>query len=202
VSDLKAYVATDGGDGWAVVFGKTNGHARRLAADEIGCGFEDIEMCRRDRRFDAYAGKKIPLQAYLDCGWRYECSNCGDVFDSEPDEFRLDGEGFPVDTESLAPVEDEIGIYCCAACQMAGYQGFLLRGHSDAAIIEAVEINFPGAKDVQAFSSRSGSTAWFRFPGSHGHATWKVGASEVSLDQRDVQAFEAWKSAGYPVEMN
>lgn len=202
MSDLKAYVATDGGDGWAVVFGQTNGHARRLAAEQIGCDFEDIETCRRDRRFDAYAGQEIPLQAYLDCGWRYECSNCGEVFDSEPDEWRLDDDGFPVPTESLVPVEDNIGIYCCASCQMAGYQSLLHRGRGDAAIIEAVEINFPGAQDVHAFVSQRGSTAWFRFPGGLGHATWKVGAGEVSLDQRDVQAFEAWKSAGYPVKMN
>lgn len=203
MSELKAYVVTDGDEGWAVVFGKTNGHARRLGAAQIGCEFGEIESCRRAPGFDGYAGQDIPLDAYLANGWRYECSNCGEMFELQPADDRLDDEGFPLDPEELVPVEDSSGfVYCCEACRMAGHQEMLRQRRREAATIEAVVTMFPGAIKIQSYVSFSKSVAYFGFPGGSGQAKWEVGGEMVSVDQRDVDAFNAWKSAGYPVEMN
>lgn len=65
-----------------VVFAETRGKARADAVRSWGCDFDDPGLCvRREKRLDAYEGKRIPDWLLRDCGFTDEdgrtCNTCG-----------------------------------------------------------------------------------------------------------------------------
>lgn len=88
---LKAYSAHDGYEGWATVFATNGAAARRYAANEMDCDFNQVETCKRIPWADQYAPGPIPFQALYEHGWWSECAHCGvkieqDAYDYDKDE--------------------------------------------------------------------------------------------------------------------
>lgn len=84
---LKAYRAYDKSEdsdyGMMIVLAESASEARQIGwlySDDIGVD-EYIDMrVKRERWADVYATTtEIPLQAYLENGWRWSCKGCGDM---------------------------------------------------------------------------------------------------------------------------
>lgn len=175
---LRAYTVHDGDDGYTVVFGRTNGAARARGANELNCGFEDVEYCRRAPEFDQYAPGPVPSQAQIEAGnWRFECMECTDW----------------VDDETPEPVYLGQFVFCCKECH-AYYQ----RDKRDQADFEdmACELlaaRYPGAvlHHVARVKSdeRMPIELHFTFPGGQYSVHWISGESTASVHPDDVDAF-------------
>lgn len=104
----KAYQAHDGDEQWTILFATNGAEARRWAANEFDCTFEEIEWCRRVPALDEYSSKnEIPVQEMLDIGWWLECQGCSTRIDSEEHYDRDD---------NLLPPQQPVGTYSHAYC--------------------------------------------------------------------------------------
>ena len=111
VKPLKAYEAHDGDEGWAIVFETNGAAARRVAANEMDCEFQDVEFCRRAPALDPAAPGPGPAVVMIAHGWRYECAECGCEIHSEMDEDAAEDE--TVRTVD-GVVEHRSLVFCCA----------------------------------------------------------------------------------------
>lgn len=102
-----AWQVLDASEGDAcIIFHAHSVAARREGASELGCEFKHV-TCRRAKMFDRYADLgEVPALALLEAGWRFECTNCGQLLYSE-------NEGTPLS----AVVERDDWVYCCAQCR-------------------------------------------------------------------------------------
>lgn len=208
--ELKAYEVRYDYDDRAVVVYATNGAtARREGAGELGIEFEEVESCRRAPHLDQYAPGPVPPLTLIEHGWIFECHHCGRNVQLEmEDEIEDDG----LDPADFVPRQaGKDGVFCSAGCECADHMAKRGREEAEEALIEVFEAKFPGATltsihvydgpkllppERQEGRARSIRYAvYFKFPGSKYAATWEFGDKSVSLDQDDVEAFQAWRAA-------
>ena len=73
---LLAYICeTNDPEDSQVIFAKSNGAAKFPYARSVGTDFTDVTV-RRANHFDRWAPGPVPVSAYLDAGWFFECSHC------------------------------------------------------------------------------------------------------------------------------
>lgn len=159
MSDTHAYCVTDADDSASVVvFSKLAVTARQRGANQLGIDFEEVGSCTRVKEFDQYAPGPVPISAYLEQGWWWECGHCGFTFTDEGLQSEDSDSVWP-ESQPFEPVTDKDGsAYCCMACMMAEYaevQGDLAKVH---AAIEAAQIHWPMASNIQAQMVRKPST--------------------------------------------
>lgn len=209
---LLAYEATDGGDGWCIVFATNGAAARRYAAGEMGTDFEGVERCRRKPEFDRWSPGPVPVQAQFEAGWWFECNGCGQRVSDGDEVDDLSGEPIP-----LNPVFHTSAVYCTPECEA---RECLLRAEEQAAearakldMAAAVHSRWPGAviKRQHAYAPAGKveqATTEFMFPAgkypaSYDHLNPKV----LLVSQCDVGAYHrfedmllapvsAWESEG------
>lgn len=85
VKPIKAFAVHDGDEQWDIIFARSGAEARRRAANQWDCTFEEVESCRRAKSLDQFAECAIPVSAILTMGWWVECLGCGTRI-SEDDE--------------------------------------------------------------------------------------------------------------------
>lgn len=189
---IKAYTVRDNDEGHSVIVFATNGAtARREGGNELKLLFEEVESCKRAPWADQYAPGPVPLHAYLDNGWWFECQHCGVRFDDEG----RHGEGDDDRDDDFEPVEDGEAHYCSPACKMADWAEKRERSAHICAAIEAASTIWPMATRIDAdkYSNGSGGyeyRAQFTLPGIRYPAHWVPGAKTVSVSQCDVEDFE------------
>lgn len=216
---MKAYQATDGDEGWAIIFATNGAAARRHAAREIDCDFEDIEWCRRAPSLDQFAGTSIPIQAILDLGWWFECSGCYRNIGEEDEDDELMPHGTFVcdegsDTRARIPVGVMGNAYCCADCRDWHKAEIALRESAQRAAIADLSAvilrRFPDAEITRThgYAARKGGEikvvqviVGFLFPGE------KYGGGEARIEPRespdiqwtvrrgDLEAFDAYRDS-------
>jgi hypothetical protein len=199
--DLKAYSASDGDDRSAIVFAKNGAEARRKAAGEMDCEFQEVESCRRLAGYDQFAPGPVPTQTLLEDGWWFECHHCyGRVSDGGERE-----DGTPLD-----PVYVGQEVYCNEACRAAEakYREDTKRIEAEliAAATATVNSRYPGAEigghhvfaDVTSGERgpRWSVGIYFGFPGSeHGPAHFRDGGDkgeEMYVPAGDHPAWEKY----------
>jgi hypothetical protein len=209
---LKAYTVHDGGDHSVIVFALHNVVARREGANELDCGFNEVDYCTRSPEFDQYAPGPVPPLVAIEHGWWFECSCCGRKVDSDVCEAAYDdGE----DPDLFGAVADGRSVYCSQTCMQREFASRRARRAAEVALIEVFDSEFPGAKITHVYadledlrlkpvsqkkSSRyvDGSCISFEFPGGKGGARWKFGDEMVSVNLDDVAAFCAWRGKPVP----
>jgi hypothetical protein len=80
---LKAYIVFDeygaSEDGARIVFVKTPGEAKAIAASNLGIEFTEVrsDNCRRTPEYDEYAPGPVPFTRLVADGWGWFCEGCG-----------------------------------------------------------------------------------------------------------------------------
>ncbi|VVE69298.1 hypothetical protein PPN31119_03239 [Pandoraea pnomenusa] len=189
---LKAYQAYDGNDCWSIQFATNSATARREAAGEAGCDFEDIEWCRRAPSLDEYAPGPVPARALIEIGWWFECGCCGRRVHSDMlqdiDDEELDAGDYTITTRGT-------WAFCSPSCMAMFDEERRSTARAEAAAIEAASLRFPfGDKFfpyVGGCADAREAEVSFSFPGGTGHANWKVGETSVSVRMCDLDAWKA-----------
>lgn len=212
---LRAYTVHDGGDHSVIVFAHHNVVARREGANEMDCGFNEVDYCKRSPEFDSYAPGPVPPLVAIEHGWWFECSCCGRKVDSDVCESAYDdGE----DPELFGAVADGRAVYCSKTCMQLEFAGRRARAAAEAALVEVFESAFAGAAILHVYADmdghrlnvaaqpdakrrrHDGSNISFKFPGGEGCARWQLGEELVWVNQSDVPAFCAWRGKPVPAE--
>lgn len=174
---VKAFIVeTDDPDDSVVKFASTNVAARRNGADEIGADFGNV-TCKRLPWADQYAGKGIPPTAFIENGWHYECSTCGDK----------------VGKETPAPVFALDLSFCSAKCHAVEVADRQAAADRKQEVIDALLAKFPGVEVAFASDHDERRSARFRFPGGQDTVEWKLGEDTVMVSKRDIEAWNAWR---------
>lgn len=174
---VKAFIVeTDDPDDSVVKFATTNVAARRNGADEIGADFGNV-TCKRLPWADQYAGKGIPPTAFIENGWHYECSTCGDK----------------VGKETPAPVFALDLSFCSAKCHAVEVADRQAAADRKQEVIDALLAKFPGVEVAFASDHDERRSARFRFPGGQDTVEWKLGEDTVMVSKRDIEAWNAWR---------
>lgn len=218
MSALKAYAVQEEDEGTGgVVFAKSSAEARRMGAARFGDGDFNWGKARRLPWADAFAPGPVPAKDMIEHGWWYECAHCyRRIEDGATDEETGEPVAFDV-------VETPSGnLYCAPACHDAALAEARERKEVEAATIADLSARLlaklPGAvptKGHHVYAARpNGETAFraqqgilhFRFPGAvHGDAALRFDkfdeAPHVMVCGGDMEAFEAWRAAGYPAAM-
>jgi hypothetical protein len=206
---LKACTVHDGGDHSVIVFAHHNVVARREGANELDCGFNEVDYCKRSPEFDAYAPGPVPPLVAIEHGWWFECSCCGRKVDSDVcQSAEDDGE----DPDFYGAVADGRAVYCSETCRQMAFVERRARKAAEVALIEVFEANFTGAAILNVWANldgfrlagacrcSSGSTVTFKFPGGKAAANWSFGGEKCSLNRDDIEAFCAWRGKPVPPE--
>lgn len=185
---VKAFIVeTDDPDDSVVKFATTNVAARRNGADEIGADFGNV-TCKRLPWADQFAGKRIPETAFIENGWHFECSTCGDK----------------VGKETPAPVFALDLAFCSAKCHADEVADRQAAANRKQEVIDALLLKFPDVEVTFASDHDERRTASFKFPGGQDTAQWKLGEDSVMVTKRDVDAWNLWreqvKAAGASAE--
>jgi hypothetical protein len=215
MTKLKAYTVHDGGDHSVIVFALHNVVARREGANEMDCGFNEVDYCTRSPEFDAYAPGPVPPLAAIEHGWWFECSCCGRKVDSDVCQSAYDdGE----DPDLFGAVADGRAVYCSETCRQREFSGRRAREAAEVALIEVFEAEFVDATILHVYADmdgnrlkaptspaagrrvNDGSAISFRFPGGKGSARWQHGHELLWVDREDVAAFCAWRGKPVPAE--
>jgi len=82
---LKAFAITENNEGTGgIVFAKHAVVARRVGAAEFADGDFGYVSCRRAHWADSYADDRaIPISAFIENGWHFECTGCGNRIDAD-----------------------------------------------------------------------------------------------------------------------
>ncbi|MGL4457274.1 MAG: hypothetical protein ACRCUB_02595 [Plesiomonas shigelloides] len=186
---LKAY-SVQGYEYGCIVFATNSATARREGANQIDCEWEDIESCRRAPWADAYVQDRcVPPLVMIEHGWWFECSHCGTKVSSDSSDYDDDGNEIP-----HSPVAEGHAVYCTQKCLDAEHKEREERKQWHDEAVNATLERFPGV-NVQWVSSCAPASVAFTFPGGKRGVSWEVGASTVQLQQDDLEAWEAFKSA-------
>lgn len=191
---MKAYIVREDHDGHSVItFATSSAAARREGGSELNLEFDEVESCKRAPWADQYAPGPVPLQAYLDAGWWFECHHCGVRFDQDDRASDDDRD------DQLEPVEDgQRNYYCSPTCMMERWAERRERTVRLCAIIEATLVRWPMATGVtaheycQTWTSRDMEwRAQFTLPGIRYPVSWTPGSSVVHVAQGDTEDFKA-----------
>ena len=119
----------------AIVWHKTRGQARKAAAAELDCEFQDVVSLRRYPQLDGFTGNLVRYQ--LAHGWRWECQKCqmpcyGQDADAE------------LDPAITTVIDDNDHVFCCIEhCrEYEAYWG--MHRKIDAAILEDFKKQYLG----------------------------------------------------------
>ena len=209
MTELKAYTVHDGGDHSVIVFALHNVVARREGANELDCGFNEVDYCTRSPEFDAYTPGPVPPLVAIEHGWWFECCCCGRKVDGDlAQSAEDDGE----DPEFYVAVADGRTVYCSETCRQMEFVERRARKAAEAALIEVFEAAFGGAAITHVWANLDGgrlskssrmssaSSVTFKFPGGKAPAHWKFGDEKCSLNRDDIDAFCAWRGKPVPPE--
>lgn len=184
----KAYIIRDAEEGRCVIeFSEHAASARRNGANELGLDFTEVESCVRAPWADQYAPGPVPLSAYLDAGWWFECQSCGARFDADERGYGDDDER----EDEFSPVEDgQHNYYCSNACMMADWADRRDREAREHAVIEAAAMRWPQATNIKAYDYyRTGWMAVFNLPGIKYGVKMAPGSRTALVSNYDVSEF-------------
>lgn len=185
---LKAY-SVQGYENGCIVFASNSATARRNGAGELGCDWEDIETCRRASWADSYAqDRRVPPLVMIEHGWWFECCHCGCKVSD--DSTHDDDEGNEIPHE---PVADGDWIFCTPACRDAEHRERAERNAQKEAATKAALEKFPDA-EIKWVGDFQPVQVMFTFPGGKYSATWTVGDELVSIQQCDLEAWNAYRA--------
>lgn len=202
---LKAYEVREPDEGaCVVVYAHNNVTARRLGASELNLSFEEVESCTRQPQFDQFAPGPVPLSATLASGWWHTCTSCGCQFEKDGMVGMYDNSDVEAE-EPFEPVEDEKQRpYCSLPCMMQDWQHRRECARRETALIEACLSSWPSATNIHphVYLPRhrpvEEQSVSFSLPGLLFPVRWTLGASTLSVDQRDVHTYQAHYSLTRP----
>lgn len=88
----------------SIVWSKTRGQARKAAAAELDCEFQEVVSCRRYPQLDGFTGNLRRWQ--MANGWRWECQKCSrSCYGQEIDQ--------DLDTNITTVIDDDDHVFCC-----------------------------------------------------------------------------------------
>lgn len=191
MSELKAFHA-QGEEYGKIIFAKSHVEARRVAAGELGCEFQEVESCRRLPMLDKYAATgKVPAKDLIENhGWWFECAGCGT---------RVDAENFDYETEThREAVYAGEDVYCCHRCKSAeDHRIAEIKRLEEEVTVAALE-KWPGIAIVHAnghVNRFQKAFVDFRYPGGKYSARWNLGEETVSVMAIEVEAWNAFASS-------
>lgn len=185
----RAYILCKDEDDYRIVFLRS--------ADEID--EDEWESVDRAPEFDKYRHRGfVPVSAWLEAGWGYDCWHCGkatyidrvEYYDEEEDDW-LD--------KPVTPIISGQAVYCSQECYQAHRSESYDRHVKNFAYRYQFQQDFPGAYDLSSYQrDETTHTVEFRFPGSQYKAHWYSNDPDrVSVCPADRAAFEQWKKSGY-----
>ena len=171
--NLMAYSAYDGYENTVIVFAKNSAEARRFAANEFDCDFEEVESCRRARQYDRYAPGPVPPLVLIDNGWWFICSGCEVSVES--------------DAAEQEPVEYKGNVFCTEICHqeynISNAKKTLLEAQGIKDLSDYLRAHFPDTKITNTYAYRDKQIiVYFWFPGC------KIG--DASLQQERGSSIE------------
>ncbi|MRW88807.1 hypothetical protein GJ699_02275 [Duganella sp. FT80W] len=206
---LKAYEVREPNEGHCVIVFANNGAAaRREGANELDCGFGEVEHCKRKPQFDAYAPGPVPHAVLIDHGWWFECQQCSrkvseDMWQEAEDE----GE----DHEHLGITTSGRSVYCSQRCVMTEFVERRAHKAAEVALIEYFATEYPECQITGAHVSgplvsgpdkrgHAQSLVYFKFPGGEYGATFVFGDG-FRVNRTDLPAYYAWRGVEPPAEV-
>lgn len=205
---LKAYEVREPDEGHCVIAFATNGAAaRREGANELDCGFGEVEHCIRKPHFDQYSPGPVPHTVLIEHGWWFECQNCSrrvseDMWQEAEDE----GE----DNEHLAITTVGRAVYCSQRCVMEEFAARRAHKAAEVALIEYFLNTYPECSITGAHVSSAGlagpdkyghaqALVHFKFPGGEHGATFVFGDG-FRVSRTDIRAYYTWRGIEPPAE--
>jgi len=178
----KAYQVQEPDEGTAaIVLAKSGAEARRVGANQLNIGFDDVDFCRRVGEFDKWAVRgKVPAESLLTAGWWFTCHQTGERVSLEdcPDLY----------------ISDTDGVYVNFGAYEADLKEFANRAIKRLSAIRktrrkfpfAEKINYSHSKMMHPNSRESIDCISFRFPGQTGQsATWLIGTDICFVSRCD-----------------
>ena len=204
---LLAYEVREPGEGHcAIRFATSGAAARREGANELDCGFNEIEHCLRKPQFDQYAPGPVPHAVLIEHGWWFECNHCSQRI-SEDMQQEAEDEG--EEHEHLEVVTDGDAVYCSQSCVMGEFVERRAQKAAQAALIEFFAVMYPDCKIGSIWVSRAPlqgpdrlghaqALLYFKFPGAQHDATFTFGEDCMRISPDDRPAFHAWRGIKMP----
>lgn len=206
---LLAYEVREPDEGHCVITFATNGAAaRREGANELDCGFGEVEHCVRKPQFDQYAPGPVPHAVLIEHGWWFECQHCSrrvseDMYQEAEDE----GE----DHDHLAITTIGRAVYCSQRCVMSEFVERRAHKAAEAALIDYFSAMHPECSisgvwvsgAVLAGPDKFGhaqALLYFKFPGAEHNATFTFGDEHFRVARSDLPAYYKWRGIEPPTE--
>lgn len=203
---LKAYQVSDGEDVTVIRYATSSAAARREGANELDCGFNEVEHCQRKPQFDQYAPGPVPHAVLIEHGWWFECHHCSRrVSDDMQQEAEDEGE----EHEHLEVITDGDAVYCSHGCVMGEFVERRAQKAAQAALIEFFSLMYPDCAIGSIWVSRAPlqgpdrlgyaqALLYFKFPGAQHDATFTFGEDCMRISPDDRPAFYTWRGIKMP----
>lgn len=204
---LRAYEVREPNEGHCVIrFATSSAAARREGANELDCGFNEVEHCQRKPQFDQYAPGPVPHAVLIEHGWWFECHHCSRrVSDDMQQEAEDEGE----EHEHLEVITDGDCVYCSHSCVMGEFVERRAQKAAQAALIEFFSLMYPDCKIGSIWVSRAPlqgpdrlghaqALLYFKFPGARYDATFTFGEDCMRISPYDRPAFYSWRGIMMP----
>ncbi|PHV25848.1 hypothetical protein CSQ93_21790 [Janthinobacterium sp. BJB426] len=204
---LLAYEVREPGEGHCVIrFASSSAAARREGANELDCGFNEVEHCHRKPQFDQYAPGPVPHAVLIDHGWWFECHHCSRrVSEDMQQEAEDEGE----EREYLEVVTDANVVYCSQNCVMGEFVERRARKAAEVALIEFFSATHPDCTIESVWVSRAPlqgpgrlghaqALLYFKFPGAQHRATFTFGEDRMRVTVVDLPAYYTWRGIQMP----
>lgn len=204
---LRAYEVREPNEGHCVIrFATSSAAARREGANELDCGFNEVEHCQRKPQFDQYAPGPVPHAVLIEHGWWFECHHCSRrVSDDMQQEAEDEGE----EHEHLEVITDGDCVYCSHSCVMGEFVERRAQKAAQAALIEFFSLMYPDCAIGSIWVSRAPlqgpdrlghaqALLYFKFPGAQHDATFTFGEDRMRISPDDRPAFYAWRGIEMP----
>ena len=222
VKKVVAYQVSEDYEGHsAIVFASSSAAARRVGANELDTDWDGV-TCKRIQWADAYAPGPVPDLVKVEHGWWITCNGCEVRVDNGYEAF----DPYTDEPRRLRPVEDKRGFFCCVGCRTSYYADRNARKKAEQRTLDALTARLakalPTATPIKGYMDRIGHVyvardkvtrryvaeqayVNFTFPGSK-YDSGKLGLESkgerptVTVCVGDLEAFKAWKAAGYPAQ--
>jgi hypothetical protein len=135
----------------AIVWAKTRGQARAIAAAELDRDFREIVSVRRYPQLDGFTGNLRRYQ--MSHGWRWECQKCDRPCYGQD-------EGADLDPAITTVIDNDDNVFCSPACCAAYNAYWSLHRAIDAAILEDFKKLHPDV-EVPFPSTSVGHNEWY-----------------------------------------
>lgn len=223
VKKVVAYQVSEDYEGHsAIVFASSSAAARREGANELDQEWETVS-CTRLQWADEYAPGPVPDLVKVDNGWWITCNGCEVRVDNGLEAY----DSYTGVTRRLRPVEDDRGFFCCVGCRTSYLADREARKRAEQRVLNTLTTRLsktlPTATPIKGWMDRIGHVyvardkvtrryvaeqayVNFTFPGSK-YDSGKLGlekkgeAPTITVCVGDLEAFKAWKAAGYPAQV-